>query len=53
MIEIMDYNKDAPQAEVPLFQHLVATYASETNKTGSAHPPTEQPMSWRSSWSRC
>ncbi len=31
MIEIMDYDKDAPQAEVPLFQHLVATYARETN----------------------
>src|SRR5271166_7075705 len=24
MIEIMDCDKDAPQAEVPLFQHLVA-----------------------------
>ena len=38
--EIMDYDfiaihQDAPQAEVPLFQHLVATYASETNKTAS------------------
>ena len=53
MIEIMDCDKDAPQAEVPLFQHLVATYASETNKTGSAHPPTERPMSWGLSSSGC
>lgn len=37
----MNYNfiaipdEDIPQAKDPLFQHLVATYASETNKTAS------------------
>jgi hypothetical protein len=28
-------DQDIPQATNPLFQHLVATYASETNKTAS------------------
>src|SRR6516164_8684610 len=28
-------DQDVPQARDPLFQHLVATYASETNKTAS------------------
>jgi hypothetical protein len=28
-------DQDVPQAGDPLFQHLVATYASETNKTAS------------------
>ncbi len=28
-------DQDAPQARDPLFQHLVATYVSETNKTAS------------------
>jgi len=28
-------NQDIPQATDPLFQHLVVTYASETNKTAS------------------
>ncbi len=37
----MDYNiiaipdQDVPQAKDPIFQHLVVTYASETNKTAS------------------
>jgi hypothetical protein len=28
-------DQDVPQAREPLFQHLVVTYASETNKTAS------------------
>ena len=28
-------DEDVPQATDPLFQHLVATYVSETNKTAS------------------
>ena len=28
-------DEDVPQAADPLFQHLVVTYASETNKTAS------------------
>src|SRR5271157_515927 len=28
-------DQDVPQAAAPLFQHLVVTYASETNKTAS------------------
>jgi hypothetical protein len=28
-------DEEVPRARDPLFQHLVATYASETNKTAS------------------
>jgi hypothetical protein len=28
-------DQDVPQAREPLFQHVVATYASKTNKTAS------------------
>jgi hypothetical protein len=28
-------DQDVPQAREPLFQHLIVTYASETNKTAS------------------
>ena len=34
---------DVPQAVEPIFQHILTTYAGETNKTGSV---------WRIDWAK-
>ena len=44
-------DQDVPQAKDPLFQHLVVTYASETNKTASMWRAIGT-ISWTSSLTR-